>query len=144
MRSIETDPKGKATQWAWVSDHRPDKHNVDILANKGGRLRWKIENEGFNVQKNGAIRLKHDYGSQENAWHNYYLLAQTAHLLLQLCWLGDAVRAVSGGTHAAMAKAFRTIRNFTDRLRQALCAGAGTPLGGDTEAAAIQIRFSSA
>ena len=144
VRCIETDPEGKTTQWAWVSDHRPDKHNVDILANKGGRLRWKIENEGFNVQKNGAIRLKHDYGSQENAWHNYYLLAQMAHLLLQLCWLGDAVRAVSNGTHAAMAEAFRTIRNFTDRLRQALCTATGPLLGGRINAAAIQIRFSSA
>jgi len=82
--------------------------------------------------------------SQENAWHNYYLLAQIAHLLLQLCWLGDAVRAVSNGTYAAMAKAFRTIRNFTDRLRQALCTATGPPLGGRIDAAAIQIRFSSA
>lgn len=144
VRCTETDPEGKTTQWAWVSDHRPDKYNVDILANKGGRLRWKIENEGFNVQKNGAIRLKHDYGSQGNAWHNYYLLAQIAHLLVQLCWLGDAVRAVSNGTHAAMAEAFTTIRNFTERLRQALCTGTGPPPGDDIDAAAIQIRFSSA
>ena len=96
------------------------------------------------MQKNGAIRLKHDYGSQGNAWHNYYLLAQIAHLLAQLCWLGDAVRAVSDGTHAAMAEAFATIRNFTDRLRQALCTGTGPPPGADIDGAAIQIRFSSA
>jgi len=117
---------------------------VHILANKAGQLRWKIENEGFSVQKNGAIRLRYDYGSQGNVWHNYYLLGQMAPLLLQLCWLGDAVRAVSNGTHAAMAKAFRTIRNFTDRLRQALCTATGPPLGGRINAATIQIRFSSA
>jgi hypothetical protein len=144
VRCVETDPKGKTTQWAWLSDHRPDRYNVHILANKGGRLRWKIENEGFNVQKNGGIRLKHDYGSQGNAWQNYYLLAQMAHLLLQLCWFGDAVRAVTNGTWAVMAKAFRTVRNFTDRLRQALCTATGPPLGGRTDAAAIQTRFSSA
>jgi len=47
-------------------------------------------------------------------------------------------------TLQAMAKAFRTIRNFTDRLRQALCTATGPPLGGRIDAAAIQIRFSSA
>ena len=144
VRCAETDPQGKTTHWAWISDHRPDRHNVDILANKGGRLRWKIENEGFNVQKNGGIRLKHDYGSQGNAWYNYYLLAQIAHLLLQLCWLGDAIRTVTGAACATMATAFGTVRNFAERLRREVCAGTGPPPGGRIAAAAIQIRFSSA
>lgn len=140
----ETGPDGKTTDWAWVSDHRPDKHNVDTLANEGGRLRWKVENEGFNVQKNGDIRLEHDYGSKGNAWYNYYLLAQIAHLILQLCWLGDAVRTVSGGAHESMAAAFRTVRNFVEWLRTAVCKGEAPPPPGDFDPAAIQVRFSSA
>jgi len=51
---------------------------------------------------------------------------------------------LAGRRHAAMAKAFRTIRNFTDRLRQAFCTATGPPLGGCIDAAAIPIRFSSA
>ena len=35
-----------------LTNFKIDKHNC-YLANKGGRLRWKIENEGFNIQKNG-------------------------------------------------------------------------------------------
>ena len=71
-------------------------------------------------------------------------LAPVPHVFRQLCWLGDAVRAVTNDTWRAMAKAFGTVRNFTDRLRQALCTTTGPPLGGRTAAAAIQIRFSSA
>lgn len=140
----QTTRKGITTHWAWTTDHRPDEHNVHILANKGGRLRWKIENEGFNVQKNGGIGLKHDYGSQGHAWYNYYLLAQTAHLLQQLCWFGDLVRRLSNGTYATMAMAFRTVRNFAARLRQALHAATGTDPASIVDLSAMQIRFSSA
>jgi hypothetical protein len=144
IRCAETHPRGKTAHWAWVTSLRVNHRNVDVIANQGGRLRWKIENEGFNVQKNGGIKLKHDYGSQGYAWYNYYLLAQIAHLLLQLCWLGDAIRTVTGGACATMAKAFRTVRNFAARLRQAVCTATGPPPGSDVDPAAIQIRFSSA
>jgi hypothetical protein len=140
---VERRRNGSTTQWAWTTDHRPDKDNVHILANKGGRLRWKIENEGFNVQKNGEIGLEHDYGSQGHAWYNYYLLAQTAHLLQQLCWYGDLVRRLSQGAYQTMSKAFRTVRNFAARLRQALHTGDAGPPGDSLDPAAIQIRFCS-
>ncbi len=50
-----------------------------------GRLRWKIENEGFNTQKNHGYALQHPY-SRVN-WHaskNYYHCLQMAHLINQL------------------------------------------------------------
>ena len=52
---------------------------------KHGRLRWKIENEGFNIQKNGGYRLKHKY-ARKNLWamQNYYQCMQIAHLINQL------------------------------------------------------------
>ena len=38
-----------------------------------GRLRWKIENEGFNEQKNGGYGLSHKYSEVSlNATKNYY------------------------------------------------------------------------
>lgn len=134
---------GTSKHWAWLTDHRPDQYNVHILANKGGRLRWKIENEGFNVQKNGEIRLEHDYGSQGHAWYNYYLLGQTAHLLQQLCWLGDVVTKLSRGHHQNMTKAFRTLRNFAARLRQAVLAGRPMLTQDHVDPAAIQIRLNT-
>jgi len=39
------------------------------------RLRWKIENEGFNVQKNlGGFNLEHPYSQDPNASKVFYLL----------------------------------------------------------------------
>ncbi len=51
----------------------------------GGRLRWKIENEGFNTQKNGGYRLEHKYSRVSfGALKNYYQCLQIAHLINQL------------------------------------------------------------
>ncbi|MBN2451919.1 MAG: hypothetical protein JXR77_16145 [Lentisphaeria bacterium] len=70
----ETKPDGQTGLWAWLSDHRPDRPNVAVSANKGGRLREQIEQQ-FNVQKNGELKLKHNYGSNAKAWGNTDLQA---------------------------------------------------------------------
>ncbi|OPZ23997.1 MAG: hypothetical protein BWZ02_03005 [Lentisphaerae bacterium ADurb.BinA184] len=133
-------PGTKPTQWAWITDHRPDRENVDRLANKGGRLRWKIENEGFNVQKNGESGLKHDYGSCGHVWYNYYLMAQAAELLRQLVWRSDLIRRLTGGARRSARRLFRTLRNFAARLRAALQAGR-LPDGDPVDPTHIQIRL---
>lgn len=51
----------------------------------GGRLRWKIENEGFNIQKNHQYNLEHKYSRVSFlAVKNYYQCLQIAHLINQL------------------------------------------------------------
>jgi hypothetical protein len=67
-----------------ITDIKVNKENAfDVSFN--GRLRWKIENEGFNSQKNDGYKLQHKY-SQNNlfAMQNYYQLLQIAHLIVQL------------------------------------------------------------
>lgn len=60
-----------------------------------GRLRWKIENEGFNTQKNGGYNLQHKYSRKNtNAMQNYYQLLQIAHLIVQLT---ERLKAVQQG-----------------------------------------------
>jgi len=50
-----------------------------------GRLRWKIENEGFNNQKNQGYHLQHKYSRGAiRTLHVYYMLLQIAHLFHQL------------------------------------------------------------
>jgi hypothetical protein len=50
----------------------------------GGRLRWKIENEGFNTQKNSGYELEHKYSRiSYTAMQNYYQLLQVAHMINQ-------------------------------------------------------------
>jgi len=49
-----------------------------------GRKRWKIENEGFNVQKNKGYELEHLYSRDPNGMKNHYLLEQISHMIRQL------------------------------------------------------------
>jgi len=47
-----------------------------------GRLRWKIENEGFNTQKNHGYGLQHKFARKHlGAMQNYYQLLQIAHMM---------------------------------------------------------------
>ncbi|EFU75176.1 hypothetical protein HMPREF0381_2941, partial [Lachnoanaerobaculum saburreum DSM 3986] len=48
------------------------------------RWRWKIENEGFNNQKNGLYRIEHLNSRNSNAMKNHYLITQIADILMQL------------------------------------------------------------
>jgi len=49
-----------------------------------GRLRFKIENEGFNIQKNHGYNMQHKFSqTSELAMKNYYSCMQIAHLINQ-------------------------------------------------------------
>ena len=55
IECLETKPdqegQKKTTKFKWVTNCHISCKNVITLSNDGGRMRWKIENEGFNVQK---------------------------------------------------------------------------------------------
>lgn len=58
-----------------------------------GRLRWKIENEGFNTQKNGGYNLQHKFSRKSiRAIKNYYQALQIAHLINQLVELSTTIQ----------------------------------------------------
>ena len=60
------------------------KSNVAEIIQKG-RLRWNIENEGFNAQKNGGYKLKHKMSRVNfNALQNFHTCLQLGHLINQL------------------------------------------------------------
>lgn len=100
----------KPTKYLWLTNFTPTSRNVDILANQGGRLRWKIENEGFNVQKNGGFNLEHPYSQNENARKVFYLLLQIAHLIVQLMEKGSLLRqAFPQGWGSSKNLAFRLL-----------------------------------
>ena len=63
-----------------------------------GRLRWKIENEGFNTQKNLGYNLQHKFSRCSwQAGKNYYQCLQIAHLLNQLVELSDQAKRLLSG-----------------------------------------------
>jgi hypothetical protein len=84
--------KRSTTTFKWLTNFIPTQNNVDTLANQGGRLRWKIENEGFNVQKNGGFNLEHPYSQDGTARQIFYFLLQIAHLIFQLIEKGSLLR----------------------------------------------------
>ena len=75
--------KNQKVQFQWVTSLEVIRRNLEemILA---GRGRWKIENEGFNNQKNGIYRIEHLNSRNSNAMKNHYLLTQIADILMQL------------------------------------------------------------
>ena len=64
------------------------------LISHTGRLRWKIENEGFNTQKNHGYALQHKYARVSwRAAKNYYQCLQIAHLINQLMILSTTFQS---------------------------------------------------
>jgi hypothetical protein len=56
--------KDKVQPFSWVTDVRVSKRNVYTLV-RGGRARWKIDNETCNTLKNHGYHFKHHYGHGE-------------------------------------------------------------------------------
>ena len=56
--------------------------------------RWKIENQGFDVQKRHGYALEHVWSKDANAMKVVYLLIQIAHLLNQLMLKADLLGVV--------------------------------------------------
>jgi hypothetical protein len=75
-----------------------------------GRKRWKIENEGFNIQKNYRYNIEHANSLNYNAMKNHYLLTQIADILMQLYENG-----IKG-----LRKLKRTIKNISSDLLASL------------------------
>lgn len=102
----------KNTKFAWITNLKIDSNNYRKIA-KGGRLRWKIENEGFNTQKNRGYNLEHPYSKNERAMKNFYLLLQIAHIISQLIEKGSL-------TGDKIAKVFGSIANIFYKLLEEL------------------------
>jgi hypothetical protein len=103
------------TLFAWITNFtiRPD--NVVALGNRGSRCRWKIENEGFNIQKNGGFNLEHAYSTGQWQIKNFYILLQIAHLMLQLLerssLLGENCKRLFGSLRNLSKRLAESIRN---------------------------------
>jgi hypothetical protein len=132
IRCLETKPDahGQLTtaRFKWITNFTVKIINVIELANQGGRLRWKIENEGFNVQKNGGYALKHIYTHDPVSAKVFYLLLQLAHTLAQLIERGSLFRqAFPNGVGSAknlawrLLEAWRNLRLRSQQIRHMLC-----------------------
>jgi len=130
IECLETKPdkegQKKTTKFKWVTNYHVSSKNVTTLSNDGGRMRWKIENEGFNVQKKGGYELEHAYTNNPNSAKVFYLLLQIAHLLAQLLYKANLLkRDFPGGFGSAKNLAFRLLEAWRNaRMTQADIAAA--------------------
>lgn len=131
----ETTPK-EEKYFAWITNIKVGCASIVTLANRGGRQRWKIENEGFNIQKNHGYELEHAYSEHEHAAKNFYLLLQVAHAINQLMLKGSLLKDFK--------RNLGSIRNFLRRLAEAFrnCLIA-TEFDNPLDLPPIQIRFDS-
>jgi hypothetical protein len=73
-----------AVTYKYLLSIKPDSKNIRVLI-QSNRMRWKIENEGFNVQKNNGFKLEHKMNRNNlNAIKNYYHSLQIADIFNQL------------------------------------------------------------
>jgi len=80
----EITPKG-THHFTWITDLPLSEETVWAVM-KGGRARWKIENETFNTLKNQGYHLEHNYG------HGQHYLASVFALLTMLAFLVDQLQ----------------------------------------------------
>ena len=79
---------GKTQHFSWVTGIKVKIQNVyDIM--RGGRARWKIENETFNTLKNHDYHFEHNYG------HGKKNLSVNLALLMMLAFLIDQTLEIS-------------------------------------------------
>jgi len=100
-----TNPKGKEINYSWVTNISLSIYNVLTIA-KGGRARWKIENETFNTLKNLGYNFEHNYG------HGKQYLATVLCMLMMLAFLVDQVQQICCAIYQRCRKKLFTYRDL--------------------------------
>ena len=114
LQCRETKPaKESAITFRWVSNFQVNYENAPKLANNGGRMRWKTENEVFYVLKNCGFELEHAYAQNENAAKIFLVMMMIAFILQQLIEQGSLLGN-------AFPKGFGSKKNLAAAIREAL------------------------
>jgi hypothetical protein len=101
---------GKVQYFSWVTDLGLTEDSVWMVM-RGGRARWKIENETFNTLKNQGYHFEHNFG------HGVKHLATVFALLMMLAFLVDQVQQLCSPLFRAVWQKFGTKRLMWDRMR---------------------------
>ncbi len=124
--TIKTEKHGSETTktekhfFAWLTLLPVNRKTVEPIAEKGGRSRWKIENEGFNRQKNSGLNLEHVYSTNPQNWKIYYVMLQIAFILVQLLERGSLLRRLAEEVGRPIWKLFGSLKNVARRLLESV------------------------
>jgi len=103
---------GRVQYFSWITDFALTPDNVYTIM-RGGRARWKIENETFNTLKNQGYHLEHNYG------HGEQNLSVVLVLLMMLAFLVDQTQQLCCPWFQAAWKKLGTKRHLWERIRHA-------------------------
>ena len=81
----EIKKNGKISTWTWITDITIEQKNLKLLM-RGGRSRWKVENETFNTLKNQGYNFEHNYG------HGNKYLSTILAMLMMLAFMIDQIQ----------------------------------------------------
>ena len=103
--------KTKTVRFCWITDLSLNDKNVSKIA-KGGRSRWKIENETFNTLKNQGYQFEHNFG------HGYKNLSVVFAYLMFTAFLIDQIQEFSCKYFKAALKTMWNTRKYLwERIR---------------------------
>jgi hypothetical protein len=105
--------KDQVQHFSWVTDLRVSKRTVYRLM-RGGRARWKIENETFNTLKNQGYNFEHNYG------HGMQHLSVVFATMMMLAFLVDQTQQLCCALFQAVWAKMGSKRHVWERLRS-LC-----------------------
>jgi hypothetical protein len=102
---------GKVQYFSWITAFVLTPDNVYAIM-RGGRARWKIENETFNTLKNQGYNLEHNYG------HGQQNLSVVLALLMMLVFLVDQTQQLCCPLfQAAWKKRWSNKRSLWEEMR---------------------------
>jgi Transposase DDE domain len=96
--------------FSWVTDLRVTKGTVYQLM-RGGRARWRIENETFNTLKNQGYHFEHNFG------HGYQHLSVVFAVLMMLAFLVDQVQQLCCPLFQAVWAKLGSKRRLWERMK---------------------------
>lgn len=106
----ELKPNGKIQRFSWVTDIEiTDKNVFEIM--RGGRARWKIENETFNTLKNQGYEFEHNFG------HGKKNLSVVMAKLMMLAFLVDQVQLLTNKVVREIVEKAKTLRMFYWKIK---------------------------
>jgi len=95
---------------AWCTSHEiTDKNLYELM--RGGRARWKVENETFNTLKNQGYQFEHNFGHGRKNLHTVFAL------LMMLAFLIDQIQEAACGLFQEALKSMKSKRAFWERMR---------------------------
>ena len=111
LQYSEFGPDGEPVKlFSWVTDFTLTTRNAQQLM-RGGRARWKIENETFNTLKNQGYQFEHNFG------HGEQNLSVVFAMLMMLAFLVDQTQQLCCPLFRATWQRFGSKRMLWDNLR---------------------------